>query len=59
MKKEEIKKLILEKGLNLSDVIDAVIELNGFVGVGLITLAEQTSDYILQTPKRKIKGENL
>lgn len=53
MKKEEVEKLILEKGLTLADVIDVVIELNGVIGVGLITLAEEISDYIRETPKRK------
>lgn len=43
---EEIKKLILERGLDLTAVIDAVIELNGFVGVGLISLSDDIAGYI-------------
>ena len=32
MEKEEIQKLLLEKGLTLTDVIDAVIDLNAIIG---------------------------
>lgn len=51
--KEEIEKLILERGLTLTDVIDVVIDLNGIVGVGFVSLAAQISDYIRETPKRR------
>ena len=44
--KEKIKKLILEEGLTITDVIDAVIELNGIIGVGLITLGEGLQEYV-------------
>lgn len=53
MNKKEIKRLILEEGLELTDVIDVVIEINGIIGVGLITLSEQIKDYI-----RKKCGES-
>ncbi len=53
MTKEEIEKLIHEKGLTLTDVIDVVTELNGFVGVGFISFADDISNYIRQTPERK------
>lgn len=43
--RDEIKQLILERGLTLSDVIDSVIELNGYIGVGLITLGQQLDKY--------------
>lgn len=46
MEKEKIKKLILEEGLTITDVIDAVIELNGIIGVGLITLGEGLQEYV-------------
>lgn len=42
---EDVKRLILEQGLEIATVIDAVIELNGFVGVGLITLGENLQEY--------------
>jgi hypothetical protein len=57
MDKEEIKKLILEQGLTVTDVIDVVVELNGFVGVGLITLGDNFRDYCHnKIPKRNWEG---
>lgn len=51
--KEEIEKLILERGLTVTDVIDVVIDLNGIVGVGFISFAAQISEYIRETPRRR------
>lgn len=45
MNRVEIEKLITERGLTITDVIDAVIDLNGIIGVGLVTLANQLSWY--------------
>ena len=45
MEKSEIKKQVLEQGLSITDLSDAVIELNGFVGVGLISLGDGLEDY--------------
>lgn len=45
---EELTDLIVNRGLELSDVIDQIIELNSIVGVGLITLSQNVSDYIRQ-----------
>ena len=49
MTKEEIKELlsnkVLNEGLTITDLIDVVVELNGIVGVGLITLGNQLKDY--------------
>lgn len=41
----KVEKLVLEQGLTITDVIDAVIEINGIIGVGLVTLANQLSWY--------------
>jgi hypothetical protein len=43
--KEEINALILDRGLTLTAMIDQVVELNGFVGVGLIQLGDDLKDY--------------
>jgi hypothetical protein len=43
--KEEINALILERGLTLTAMIDQVVELNGFVGVGLIQLGNDLKEY--------------
>lgn len=45
--KKEIKDLILTRGLTISDVIDCVIEINGIIGVGIITLSEDVAKYIM------------
>ena len=55
MTQEEIKKLITEQGLELTDVIDAVIDLNGLVGVGLITLQDVIIYHIGMIAKEKSK----
>ena len=46
MDTKEIKTLLFEGKLTLTDVIDAVIDANGIIGVGLIGLADDVSDYI-------------
>lgn len=45
MTAEEVKILVAEGELNLTDVIDAVIEINGIIGVGLISLGEELNKY--------------
>lgn len=50
---EEVKTLILEQGLDISTVIDAVIDLNGFIGVGLITLGDNLQSYCHNKIKRQ------
>lgn len=40
-----ILKLILEDGATIEDFIDVVVEGNGIVGVGLITLGEKLDEY--------------
>ena len=47
MDKTELKALVASEQITLSDVIDVVIELNGLVGVGLISLAESIESYII------------
>lgn len=37
----EIKALITERGLTIQKVIEAVIELNGMIGVGIISLGDE------------------
>ena len=47
MNRDEIIDLILNQNLTITDVIDAAIEINGIVGVGLVTLADQLKDYVI------------
>ena len=42
----KIKQQILREGLTITKVIDVVIELNGYIGVGLITLGDQLQQYV-------------
>ena len=51
---EEIRQLVLNRGLNLTDLLDVVIAENGYVGVGLITLGESLSNYC----RSKIRKES-
>jgi len=43
--KLKVLKLMLNDGLIVQDVIDVIIEANGVVGVGLITLGETLDEY--------------
>lgn len=42
---EELKDLVLNRGLELTALIDVVIKLNGIIGVGKITLGDQLKNY--------------
>lgn len=43
---EEIKELVLNNGLTITKVIDTVIDLNGIIGVGLISLGDDLKTYV-------------
>jgi hypothetical protein len=45
MTRTEIKEHLTQGTLTLTDVIDAVIELNGIIGVGCITLGDDIQAY--------------
>lgn len=53
MDKAEVKKLILDKELTVTDVIDAVIEMNGLIGVGIITFSESLNKYCMDKIKTR------
>ena len=53
MDKDKIKDLVLNEGLTITDLIDVVIEINGFIGVGIIRLADDIKDYILNKIKKQ------
>ena len=52
--KKEIEDLIINRNLEITDVIDVVIDLNAIIGVGLITLGDQLKEYC----RNKIRREN-
>lgn len=43
---EDIQYLLEHTDMSLTRVLDIVIKMNGIIGVGLITLAENVSNYI-------------
>ncbi len=46
MTPDRITKLVLDEGLTIKDLLDVVIELNGIIGVGLITLSDDITKHI-------------
>ena len=48
----DIQKLLRDGELTLTDVIDAVIEMNAIICVGLISLGEDIERYILSKINR-------
>ena len=51
MDKNKIKKLV-EDGLTITDLIDVVVEMNGFIGVGLIRLGDGLQKYCHDKAKK-------
>ena len=45
MDKDKIKDLVDNEGLTITDLIDVVIEINGIVGVGFISLGDGLKNY--------------
>ncbi|HEY4062309.1 MAG TPA: hypothetical protein VGM30_10435 [Puia sp.] len=65
MNKEEIKRLILDQGLTAIGLVEAIIEINGYTGIGLLALYKTLKDYchtkikgiIAKSGKNHIEGE--
>ena len=53
MTQETIIQMIKHEGLTLTQVKDAVIDVNGFVGVGLITLGDEIQQYIYHNKRMR------
>ena len=45
MDPEELKRLLTKEEITLIEVLDTVIEINGIIGVGLISLGDELSEY--------------
>ena len=54
MNKNKIKKLVKEEGLDLYDLIDVIVDINAFIGVGLISLGDSLQEYCHDKIKRKV-----
>jgi len=46
MKSKEIIKWLVDNGLVVEDVVDAIIKENGMIGVGLISFADAMKEHI-------------
>ncbi len=55
LNKAQLHFLLENEIINLAEVIDAVIDLNHYVGVGLISLSDDVSRYIIDYPKSKYR----
>jgi hypothetical protein len=53
----ELKKMLVEGDLTLGDVIDAFIDVNALIGVGLISLADEVAVYIRNNQSGYYKPE--
>jgi hypothetical protein len=53
--KEKIKEFMTTNKVTLTDVIDVVVEDNGFIGVGIIGLGREIDEYL----KRKYIDKSI
>ena len=58
MNQTQIKEAITNGDLVLTDVIDAIIDINGIIGVGLITLGDDIQKYIQFHPTQRNTVKN-
>ena len=49
---EEIAKIFIENDIGIDEVLETMIETNGYVGVGLVTFGDYLRDYVLDKIKR-------
>lgn len=56
MTQKKIIKLIQEEGLTITDVIDAVIQINGIIGVGKYSLGDDLKQYCYDHKGYKKEG---
>lgn len=59
MNPDQIQQALKDGRFTLTDVIDAVIQVNGIIGVGKITLAEQTAEYIRSHKGYQRPGQDM
>lgn len=59
MNQTQIKEAITNGDLVLTDVIDAIIDINGIIGVGLITLGDDIQKYIQFHPTQRNTVKNI
>ena len=51
---EEIAKIFIENDIGIDEVLETMIESNGYVGVGLVTFGSYLKDYVMYKIERKV-----
>ena len=51
---EEIAKIFIENDIGIDEVLETMIETNGYVGVGLVTFGSYLKDYVMSKIERKV-----
>tara|TARA_R110002073_G_scaffold138923_6_gene288761 strand:- start:553 stop:912 length:360 start_codon:yes stop_codon:yes gene_type:complete len=51
---EEIAKIFIENDIGIDEVLETMIESNGYVGVGLVTFGSYLKDYVMSKIERKV-----
>lgn len=54
---EEVLSLIKERGLNLKQVIDVIVDINGWKGFNLIRFGKEVKEYIWGQPEKRITAK--
>ena len=49
---EEIAKIFIKNDIGIDEVLETMIETNGYVGVGLVTFGDYLRDYVMDKIKR-------
>lgn len=52
---KKIRRIMINCNVELTDVVDMVIENNGIIGVGLISLANHLSDHCINEIRKQSK----
>jgi len=52
---EELKQMLIHEQFDLHDVMQAYIDLNGFVGVGVISLSDAVAEYFTEKTGKETK----
>lgn len=51
---EEVLTLMFKRGLTVEQAIDVVVDVNGFIGVGLISLGDQFKKYCYKHKEERV-----
>ena len=51
---KKIAEIFIENDIGIDEVLETMIESNGYVGVGLVTFADYLKDYVMSKIERKV-----